>query len=75
MKLLTLGSALAFLPVLFASANAADDESELRHIQDRLTAAWVQRERNALEQLLAPEWSAVTPETLGGSSAELPEPR
>lgn len=46
--------------LLFASAQVAqpaDDEQQLREIQQSLTRAWLQRDRAFIESVLAPEWS------------------
>lgn len=36
---------------------AADDEQQLRDIQQRLARAWVERNHKFIESVLAPEWS------------------
>jgi ketosteroid isomerase-like protein len=39
-----------------ASTVRTDDEQQLRDIQQQLARAWVQRDRDFIERVLAPEW-------------------
>jgi uncharacterized protein DUF4440 len=40
----------------------SDDEHELRALEQQLARAWATRDRSAIERLLSPEWSMMTPE-------------
>jgi Domain of unknown function (DUF4440) len=45
-----------------ASQAAANDEAELRALQQQLARGWVEQDRSTLERILAPEWSLVASE-------------
>jgi hypothetical protein len=56
----TLGLIVVFLVAFLASspaAQAANDEQQLRDIQQGLARAWLQKDRAYIETVLAPEWS------------------
>ncbi len=40
----------------------ANDEQQLRDIQQRLARAWLQHDRAFIESVLAPEWSVTQPD-------------
>jgi hypothetical protein len=45
-----------------AAVQPVTDEQQLRDIQRRLADAWLQRDRAAIETILAPEWSVTQPD-------------
>jgi ketosteroid isomerase-like protein len=56
-------AAVPLIPIVFGSAIVGhDDENQLRELQQRLARAWIECDRRAVEELLAPEWTVVTPD-------------
>jgi Domain of unknown function (DUF4440) len=43
---------------------SSTDEQELREIQEQLARAWVARDRQTIERILAPEWSVITADAM-----------